>query len=160
MCYLLGPVVRISPDEVAINDISAVRQIHRVGGRYLKSGFYTHIGHRSAKTLFSSTDPKHHAVRRRLLSAPMSEQSLALYEPVVVDRVGLCISQMSAELKARELMDIFKWWTFFATDVIGELSFGRSFQMLEHGQVSYCSSRPAARLLTRTFVEEPIHHRP
>jgi hypothetical protein len=31
--------------------------------------------------------------------------------------------------------DVFKWWLFMATDIIGELSFGESFRMLEAGKV-------------------------
>lgn len=132
----VGPIVRVGPSELAINDVAATKEIHKVGGRYLKSGFYTHIGHKSAKTLFSTTDPKHHALRRRLLSGPMSDASLKRFEPIIMQRVRLCIAQMASELENRHCMDIFKWWTFLATDVIGELSFGQSFQMLEHGKVS------------------------
>ena len=128
-----GPIVRVSPSEVAINDVNAAKEIHRVGGRYLKAGFYEHIGHKSAKTLFSTQDPKHHAIRRRLLSAPMSESSLKQFEPVVLERVRLCVSRMAEELKTRGVIDVFKWWTFLATDTIGELAFGDSFRMLEVG---------------------------
>ncbi len=42
-------------------------------------------------------------------------------------------------MKSRGVADVFKWWTFMATDVIGELSFGESFRMLEHGKVSLLS---------------------
>ena len=129
-----GPVVRVSPDEVAINDVGAAKEIHKVGGRYLKAGFYEHIGHKSAKTLFSTQDPRHHAIRRRLLSAPMSETSLKQFEPVVLERVRLCVQRMGEELKSRGAIDVFKWWTFLATDTIGELAFGDSFRMLEIGQ--------------------------
>lgn len=34
-------------------------------------------------------------------------------------------------MKERGVADVFKWWMFMATDIIGELSFGRSFDMLE-----------------------------
>lgn len=44
---------------------------------------------------------------------------------------------MSEEMKSRGVADVFKWWTFMATDIIGELSFGESFRMLEHGKVNF-----------------------
>lgn len=31
-------------------------------------------------------------------------------------------------------MDVFKWSLFYATDIIGELSFGESLRMLESGE--------------------------
>lgn len=36
----------------------------------------------------------------------------------------------------RGAADVFKWWLFMATDVIGELSFGESFRVLEAGEVT------------------------
>ena len=68
----------------------------------------------------------------------MSETSLKQFEPIVLARVRLCMDRMSQELKARGVIDVFKWWTFFATDTIGELSFGDSFRMLEIGKVCNC----------------------
>jgi cytochrome P450 len=133
--WTTGPVVRVSPYELDISDIDAVKEIHRVGGQYRKSEFYDNIGHRSVRTLFSTTDPHYHAIRRRLLSAGMAHTNLSTLEPSVSDRVQLTINQMASEMKRRGTVDVFKWWTFMATDVIGELSFGQSFQTLEHGEV-------------------------
>jgi cytochrome P450 len=127
--------VRVAPDEVAISDISAVKQIHKVGGPYLKSGFYTHIGHKSYKTIFSTTDAQYHAKRRKLLSGPMSDSNMRQYEPLVASRVHLCMNRMEEEAENRGVIDVFKWWLFQTTDTIGELSFGESFRMLEHGKV-------------------------
>jgi hypothetical protein len=38
-------------------------------------------------------------------------------------------------MQDRGVADVLKWWTFFTTDVIGELTFGDSFRMLEQGKV-------------------------
>ncbi|OKL57242.1 hypothetical protein UA08_07402 [Talaromyces atroroseus] len=129
-----SPVVRVSPYELDISDIDAVKEIHRVGGHYRKADFYNNIGHRSIKTLFSTTDPHYHAIRRRLLSAGMAHTNLSTVEPLVYDRLQLTMNQMASEMRRRGVVDVFKWWTFMATDVIGELSFGQSFQTLEHGE--------------------------
>ena len=132
---LSGPIVRISPNELDVSEIQAAKEIHKVGSRFHKGRFYQHIGHHSPKTLFSSTDPQFHAYRRRLLGGPMSEASIRQYEPIVVNKVRLCIDQMAEEARRRGCMDVFKWWCFLATDTIGELSFGESFRMLEKGEV-------------------------
>lgn len=47
----------------------------------------------------------------------------------------MAVDGITRELKTRGASDVFKWWLFFATDVIGELTFGESFQMLEAGEV-------------------------
>lgn len=56
-------------------------------------------------------------------------------EPLINARVRLTIQRMQEEMKTRGVADIFKWWIFMATDIIGELSFGESFRMLEQGRV-------------------------
>lgn len=49
----------------------------------------------------------------------------------------MAISRMAEETRSRGVADVFKWWLFMATDIIGELSFGESFRMLEAGEVCY-----------------------
>lgn len=38
-------------------------------------------------------------------------------------------------MKSRGAADIYKWWKFMTADLIGELTFGDSFRMLELGEV-------------------------
>lgn len=135
----VGPVVRVGPREVDIADIDAVKEIHRVGGKYLKTEFYDNIGHRGSRTLFNQTDPHLHALRRKLLSAGMARTNLAQLEPDVMRRIRLTVQRMQDENKNHGVIDVFKWWTFMASDVITQLSFGESFQLTEHGEVIFLS---------------------
>ncbi|KAI1809246.1 cytochrome P450 [Poronia punctata] len=43
---------------------------------------------------------------------------------------------MKEEHETRGAADVYKWWLFLTTDVIGELSFGASFRMLENGKIN------------------------
>lgn len=45
--------------------------------------------------------------------------------------IYLTLVKMSHGLKVKGSLDVFKWWLFMTTDIIGELSFGESFRMLE-----------------------------
>lgn len=56
-------------------------------------------------------------------------------EPIISSRVHMAIGRIAEEMEKRGAADVFKWWLFMATDVIGELSFGESFRMLEAGEV-------------------------
>jgi hypothetical protein len=62
-------------------------------------------------------------------------------EPIVRDLVYLSIEQMKREMLKRGAVDVYKWALFTTTDVIGELTFGDSFRMLQQGKVRY-SKRP------------------
>ncbi|RAO67556.1 uncharacterized protein BHQ10_003568 [Talaromyces amestolkiae] len=131
---IYGPVVRIGPNELDFSDVSAAREIHKVGAGYLKSNWYRKLGYQGSETLFSTTNPRFHAERRRLLSGPISEQNLLKMEPIINQRIYMTIARIEEEIEKTGAADIFKWWTFMATDVIGELSFGESFRMLELGK--------------------------
>ena len=85
--------------------------------------------------LFTMSDPKEHSARRRLLASPLSESSLKNVEPIVNKNIDKTIEGIGREMKENGSADIFKWFTFMATDVIGELSFAESFRMLDQGKV-------------------------
>ncbi|KAL4979516.1 cytochrome P450 [Aspergillus desertorum] len=130
-----GPVVRISPSIVDISDIPASRDIHRIASPFLKAPFYRMLVRKDGESLFSTTDPEYHRRHRRLLSSPLSDTSLRTVEPLVKSRIQLAISRIREEaLSPRGVADIYKWFFFMATDIIGELSFGDSFRMLEIGE--------------------------
>lgn len=112
---------------------------------------------------FSTRDPQFHASRRRLLASPISDSSLTRMEPLVNSKVHLAISQIAEEMKRRGVADVFKWWMFMATDIIGELTFGESFRMLESGEVVTSHHREKKEtifeLANASTVEEPVYRR-
>ncbi|KAI9036821.1 cytochrome P450 [Aspergillus affinis] len=108
--------------------------MYKAGSGFLKSAWYDKLALNGAKNIFSVRDPKAHSIRRRLLSAPMSDASLQSMHPTIDAKVKLAVRQMQQELNAQGVMDIFKWWYFMSTDLIGQLTFGQSFQLLECGE--------------------------
>jgi hypothetical protein len=112
-----GPVVRISPDEVAIFDIEAFRQIHAVSGGYTKGDFYTKLTNFPVHSVFTLRDAKSHGLRRRLFAKGFSKTYVREH---------------------------FKWWSLMGADIVGCLGFGESFGLLELGTVS-CSPQSILR---------------
>ncbi|KAJ5774870.1 hypothetical protein N7457_009766 [Penicillium paradoxum] len=129
-----GPIVRVSTDRIDICDIRAAKEIYKTNSRFIKTKFYRKLAAGSAHNLFSTSDKHLHAVRRRLLASPISDSSLTRLEPLIADRVQLAVHKITEELMDRGVVDVFKWWLFMATDIIGDLTFGDSFRMLETGQ--------------------------
>ncbi|KAJ5110639.1 hypothetical protein N7532_001174 [Penicillium argentinense] len=128
-----GPIVRTSPGRVDICDAAAVKEIHKIHTKFLKPKFYRDLVPGNIHTMFTTTDPGFHASRRRLLASPISDSSLSHLEPQITSRVLYAIERITEEMESRGAADVFKWWLFMATDIIGELSFGESFRMLEAG---------------------------
>ncbi|KAK1963477.1 cytochrome P450 [Colletotrichum sublineola] len=131
-----GPVVRISPYQVAVADPDAFVTIHRIGARFYKSPFYEDFTGPSGIGigLFSMTDPKRHAARRKLFARAFTQANIRQNcEPVVREKVMKAVGKIKAEA-SRASSDILHWWLLMASDVIGQLSFGESFELLETGK--------------------------
>ncbi|MBE3046281.1 cytochrome P450 [Candidatus Bathyarchaeota archaeon] len=148
-----------------MSELSAVRSIHSVKAGYLKSPFYLKLTGRSIASVFSTTDVEYHRRHRRLLSMPLSESALKTVEPIVRSKASLAVQRISEEMNSRGAADVFKWFLFYSTDVIGELSFGQSFRMLEIGMVrsplAYAMWERYLRVelpANASTAEKPIHY--
>ncbi|KGO76743.1 Cytochrome P450, E-class, group I [Penicillium italicum] len=129
-----GPIVRISPDQIDICDTNAVKEIHKTNSRFAKTDFYRKLTTGDVPTTFSTADRNFHTHHRRLLASPISDSSLTHLEPLIANRVRVAVDKITMDLKDHGATDVFKWWLFMATDIIGELTFGDSFRMLEVGK--------------------------
>lgn len=125
------------PNEVSIVDLQATREIHRISTPFLKTEFYQNLTANQTYAMFTFSDPKAHSARRRLLATPLSESSLKNVEPTVNNNVKKTINGISREMKTTGSANIFKWFLFMSTDIIGELSFAESFRMLDQAKVCY-----------------------
>ncbi|KAF4549872.1 Cytochrome P450-like protein 63 [Elsinoe fawcettii] len=125
-----GSVVRSSPTEVAVNDADAVRTIQCTAGGFDKAPWYDLTG----PGLIGMRDRTKHSQRRRLLAHALSNSYLTNFEPLVRAKVDLVVQKMRDEYNHRGNTDVFKWFSLMATDIIGDLTFGSSFQMIEQGK--------------------------
>lgn len=130
-----GPVVLVSPDEVAISDLDAFSQIHKIGSGFTKSDWYDKLRSGREPGIFFMRDPHQHAARRRLFARAFSNSSLLTHwEPEIRQKTQLAVAKIKNDAQIGSA-DVLKWWTLMATDVIAHLSFGESFRMLELGKV-------------------------
>lgn len=139
-----GPIVRISPDEVAVADIEAFRQIHAVSGGYTKGDFYTKLTNFPVHSVFTLRDAKSHGVRRRLFAKGFSKTHVREnFEEVVRERVQLAVDKIVEDGATHGgKVDVFKWWSLMGADIVGCLGFGESFGLLELGDVSESPPTP------------------
>ena len=131
-----GPVVRISPSEVAIADLQSLKEIHKVGSDYVKSEFYLKFVGFPKPGLFSMTNKRQHGERRKLLSRTFSKTFITTHwETTVRDAARLCVSKIRMNA-GNGAADVMFWWSLMASGVLSRLAFGHSFEMLEEGSVS------------------------
>jgi cytochrome P450 len=131
-----GPIVRISPNEVSVADPQSVSMIHKINSGYTKSPWYIDVAPFGRPILFSMSDPKAHAARRKLFARAFSKTYLRqTYESTVHSMTKQVVAKMKLEARSNGTTDVLKWWTFMATDVSALLMFGDSFHAIEQGQV-------------------------
>jgi cytochrome P450 len=130
-----GGFVRISPTEIAIADMDAFRAIHKVGSGFNKADWYVKFNDSPQPGIFAMIDPKQHAARRRLFAQAFANSSIVTYEAVIRAKIDTAVSKIRRDASSGAA-DILKWFTFMTTDVMGELSFGKSFDMLQKEEAS------------------------
>jgi cytochrome P450 len=140
-----GSVVRISPDEVAISDPEGLATIHRIGSGFRKTDWYTKFTAQPEKgadfkgTIFTMTEPKVHAARRRLFARPFSRTFLMQHwHDTVREMTRFAVRRMKETAAGNDgKLDVLQWWTFMTMDVSGRLMFGHDFDNLSRGTVSF-----------------------
>ncbi|KJZ69528.1 hypothetical protein HIM_11070 [Hirsutella minnesotensis 3608] len=132
--HIYGPIVRIGPDEVDVCDIDAVKTIYTTRETFLKSAWYQSFTTYGKESVFSTRNVAFHRKHRKLLSGPLGESALQVHTQHIHSLVELAIEKIRQEMRAKGAADIYKWWLFLVTDVIGDLTFGESFRMVELGE--------------------------
>lgn len=135
MWLLSGPIVRLAPNRYSISDPAAIRTIYGPGSKFSKSDYYIPFGapNMAHADVFSETSNSQHALERRKLSNMYAMSSLVSYEPFVDKVNGEFMDALAGHARAGRAFDLFSWMQFYAFDVIGEITLGRSFGLVEAG---------------------------
>lgn len=128
--------MRIAPKEVAINDLQAVKEVHKMGSRFLKPQWYElSTGEDGNPGMFAMRHPREHAERRKMFSRQFSKKGVLEFSDLLQQKITLATSAMQ-RFASNGQVDLMVWWAYLATDLLGEMAFGESFHTLEIGQVS------------------------
>ncbi|KAJ3538809.1 hypothetical protein NM208_g5743 [Fusarium decemcellulare] len=128
-----GDYVRVGPSTLSVADPEAFNLIHSNNSPCGKGPWYN-IMH-PVISLHMIRDRKEHAVRRKTWDKGFSSKALRDYEPRVARYTDLLISRI--EESSGKVFDASKWFNFYSFDVMGDLAFGKSFNMLKEGVVHY-----------------------
>ena len=130
-----SPVVRISPTELSFisseawQDIYSSRPGHILFEKDLKVYGKPPNGVHSLLT----APPGDHARIRRILDHAFSDKAYKEQQPIVVGYIDKLIERLTEQVhdQNRDQVDLVKWYNWMSFDVIGDLSFGKSFKCLE-----------------------------
>ena len=147
-----GPVVRISPNELAFSDPQAWKDIygHRGPGheqfpKYMH--FYSPFS-REASSIIAAP-PDEHSFIRRQLAPGFSDRSMRGQEPIIGSYVDILIKRLRSHAEGgAKALNMREWLTWTTFDIIGDLGFGSSFACLENGNY-----HPWVTLITHTIKQ-------
>ncbi|RKF78802.1 Benzoate 4-monooxygenase [Golovinomyces cichoracearum] len=132
-----GKFVRIQPNQVSIADEAAISQVYGHGNGFLKSEFYG-----AFKTLedsiFTTRDRAIHSRKRKVVAHTYSTASVSKFEKYITDDIQTFVRQLdklSLEFNGDYAeINCMHWFNLLAFDIVGNLAFGKSFDMLETGK--------------------------
>lgn len=130
-CLMLqGPIVRITPFELHVDDSDYWDELYSRTARYDKYEWLA--GRFGANTMtFTTSKSDHHAIRRAPLNPMFSKRSIAKFEPVIKDKVELMCKAIRAHSETGEVLVLSDAFSAFSGDVITEYCFGFCYNHLE-----------------------------
>ncbi|KAL4944517.1 hypothetical protein BDV06DRAFT_233206 [Aspergillus oleicola] len=124
-----GDFVRIRPREISINNADAVRDIHGPGSVCNKGPWYDNTY--PERSLQTTRDKVWHAQRRRVWDQGFTTKAINQYTPRVREHCQDLMAQLMK--RAGTPVNASLWMNYFGFDVMGDLTFGKSFNMLKEG---------------------------
>ncbi|KAG7123697.1 Cytochrome monooxygenase aflV like protein [Verticillium longisporum] len=119
------PVVRIGPNEVSFNSLSALRTIYGPGSRFGRTKFYRMFDVYGEQNLFTFHSTKEHGNRKKLLSHAYSK-SVVLKEPttrLVEEKARQYLDLISTEPQG--ISDVFLSMYYYSLDNITAFVYGQ-----------------------------------
>ncbi|KAE8388030.1 cytochrome P450 [Aspergillus alliaceus] len=139
-----GTHVRVAPNFISINSAQGLHDIYGHGKKLKKANFYN--GFTAIKGVYNThnvIDKTVHGRKRRVLSQAFSDQALKSMEDVMLLHVrqlcaGLTGQQTNGSKEGVQktvvqntvVQNMGDWFSYLTYDVMGELCFGKSFDML------------------------------
>lgn len=128
-----GPVVRLAPNRYSINDGEAAKVILGHHNAMDKSNFYLPFGQPDVGNTFSEPSIAKHAKIRRPVAQLYSQTSLLSYEPFVDTCNAILLRRFEEYAQNEKVLDVRELLQFYAFDVIGEITVGSRFGLMEDG---------------------------
>lgn len=120
-----GPVVRIGPNEVHFNSITALRTIYGAGSGFERTKFYSMFDVYGRKNLFTFFSVTNHARRKRLLAHAYSKSAIVKGHPatIVTDKIKDFLTLLD-KTPQYDGVEIFSALHYYAIDVITTFLYG------------------------------------
>ncbi|KAF5632076.1 cytochrome p450 [Fusarium sp. NRRL 52700] len=128
-----GDFIRLGPSEISVASPSAVATIYQNSSPCQKGPWYNVFV--PTISLHATRDRQEHTLRRKVWDRGLNAKAMRDYEPRIEKYTGLLMNQL--QQRCGKPVDITDWCGFYGFDVMGDLAFGKSFNMLNDGVKHY-----------------------
>lgn len=131
-----GPLVRVGPKLVSVDDPASVKTLYGITSKYPKSDWYSSfmIPGKDSFTLFGDQDIRRHADSRKRFQNVYSMSSLVSYETYVDQCADIFTQRLSEIAASGRPINMAYWLQAYAFDVIACITFGGRFGFLDSGE--------------------------
>lgn len=155
-----GDVVRIEPSSLVYRSAQPWKDIYGHRKSFVKDDkFFTESP--NGPNIQTTFDDAGHARQRRLLLHAFSERALREQESIIQSYIAMLMQRLHEEVAShREMVDISRWLTYTTFDIIGDLTFGESFDYLRdsdyHPWLTILSDSIRVATFMRTVLVYPL----
>ena len=143
-----GPAVRVGPNEVSFNSLSALRTIYGAGSNFERTEFYRLFDVYGRQNLFTFSSSRKHAARKKLMSNAYSKSRILKHPTAtaVQDKTKLYLQLLDSEPDTAS--EIFTSLHYFSFDAISNFLYGK-----EYGGTSALAGSVADRALLDDMID-------
>lgn len=126
-----GPIVRISPYELHVNDPDFYEELYAGGGKKRnKYAWFTRLFGITDGAI-CTIDHDHHRLRRNAISPFFSKTNVRKLEPIIQEKVQKLMGRLNQLEKTGQPVILNLTYSAFTSDVIVEYAFGKSHDYLD-----------------------------
>lgn len=127
---LQGPIIRINPNELHVNEPDYYESLYNREGRWEKNPFFVDsLGNDGSG--FATVDHDHHRLRRAALNPFFSKQKVTALQPIIQELVNKLCVRFEKIRGTDEVVPMECAFDAFTMDVITEYSLDTSFGYLD-----------------------------
>jgi tryprostatin B 6-hydroxylase len=132
-----GPFVRVGSSDLSIIHPKAVEVIYGKNTKCGRSAFYNGG---PLPSMISCRDRTDHDRRRRIWSPAFSDKALRGYAQRTKTYDDQLLSRIDAAASSGLPLNVSKWFNYYSFDVMGDLAFGKPFDMLKNDEEHWAIS--------------------
>lgn len=130
----LGPLVRISPNEVSVDDVAANATIYSQTDPWVKPPYhYKAFQSSPAYSIFTELDPATHSKHLKVLAPALSQAKVTGRESLLYDYCDKLLVEMRKRVEVDEDIGLLAALRSFALDIVTDWTFGHPTKSLEQG---------------------------